>query len=186
MTEDMACDDEILAICQKAVKFLEGFGASVIDMSLPEVEEMRVAHVICILSEMRDFLHPDFNKHFEQMANRQRTRTMAVLRETFANVNCLITPGTACCAPRIRSSDLLTGFSDVRTTLRTMRYMQLANLTGIPALVVPVGYTVSGLPISLQIMAKWWDEALLFRIGLKLEQFLNTKAKPVLYYDILG
>ncbi|XP_042305510.1 fatty acid amide hydrolase-like [Sceloporus undulatus] len=202
-----ACDDEILAICQKAVKFLEGFGASVIDVSLPEVEEMQVAHVICILSEMRDFLQPDFNNHFEQMnletrlnlaiasqltamdyikANRQRTRTMAVLRETFANVNCLITPGTACCAPRIESSDLLTGCSDVRTTLQTMRYMQLANLTGIPALVVPVGYTVSGLPISLQIMAKWWDEALLFRIGLKLEQFHKTKAKPVLYYDILG
>lgn len=38
----------------------------------------------------------------------------------------------------------------------------------------------------LQIMAKWWDEALLFRIGLKLEQFLVTTAKPAIYYDVLG
>ncbi|XP_060619406.2 uncharacterized protein [Anolis sagrei] len=202
-----ACNDEILVNCQKAVEFLKSFGASVIEVSLPEIEEMRVAHVICILSEMRDFLQPDFNNHFEQMnletrlnlaiasqftaldyikANRQRTRTMAILQETFANVNCLITPGTACCAPEIQSSDLLSGCSDVQTTLQTMRYMQLANLTGIPALVVPIGYTVSGLPISLQIMAKWWNEALLFRIGLKLEKFHDTIAKPAIYYDILG
>ncbi|XP_061494796.1 uncharacterized protein LOC133390353 isoform X2 [Rhineura floridana] len=202
-----ACDAEILAICQKAVKFLESLGATVVDVSLPEMEEVRVAHVICILSEMRDFLQPDFNNHFDQMnletrlnlalasqftaldyikANRQRSRTMAFLRETFANVNCLLTPGTACCAPRIQDSDLLTGCSDVRTTFRTVRFMHLANLTGVPALVVPVGYTISGLPISIQIMAKWWDEALLFRIGLKLEQFHGITAKPAVYYDILG
>lgn len=202
-----ACDDEILAVCQKAVKFLEHLGASVVDVSLPEIEEIRVAHVICILSEMRDFLQPDFNNHFGQMnletrlnlaiasqftsldyikANRQRSRTMAFLREAFAKVNCLVTPGTACCAPKIQSSDLRSGCSDVRTTLRTMRYMQLANLTGIPALVVPVGYSASKLPISLQIMAKWWDEALLFRIGLHLEKFHETTVKPVIYYDIIG
>ncbi|XP_066469738.1 uncharacterized protein [Tiliqua scincoides] len=202
-----ACDVEIRGTCEKAVAFLEGLGASVVDVFLPEIEELRMAHLISILSEMRDFLQPDFNNNFQQMnletrlnlalasqftaldyikANRQRTRTMAFLREMFANVNCLLTPGTACPAPQIQKSDLLTGCSDGQTALRTMRYMHLANLTGIPALVVPVGYTDSGLPISLQIMAKWWDEALLFRIGLKLEQFLLTRAKPAIYYDILG
>ncbi|XP_060092762.1 uncharacterized protein LOC132570278 [Heteronotia binoei] len=202
-----ACDAEILTVCQKAVGFLESLGASVVDVSLPEVEEIRVAHVVCILSEMRDFLQPDFNNHFQEMnletrlnlalasqftaldyikANRQRSRTMAFLRETFANVHCLLTPGTACPAPRIQDSDLRTGCNDVRTTLRAMRFVQLANFTGIPALVVPVGYTASGLPISLQIMAKWWDEALLFRVGLKLEQFRDVTAKPAIYYDVLG
>ncbi|XP_070597977.1 uncharacterized protein [Erythrolamprus reginae] len=201
-----ACDTEILAVCQKAVAFLEDLGASVVEVSLPEMEEVRVAHVICILSEMRDFLQSDFNNQFEQMnlesrlnlaiasqftaldyikANRQRSRSMASLKEIFSKVNCLLTPGTACCAPAIQKSDLVTGCSDVQTTLRTMRYMQLANLTGIPALVVPVGYTISGLPISLQMMTKWWNEALLFQIGLKLEQFRGTSAKPIIHYDIL-
>ncbi|XP_053145952.1 uncharacterized protein LOC128342566 isoform X2 [Hemicordylus capensis] len=201
-----ACDVEIESVCRKAVKFLEAFGASVVNVSLPEMEEVRAAHVICILGEMRDFLQPDFNNHFQEMnletrlnlalasqftaldyikANRQRSRTMAFLQNMFKSVDCFLTPGTACPAPRIQASDLQTGCSDVQTTLRTMRYMQLANLTGIPALVVPVGYTGSGLPISLQIMAKWWDEALLLQIGLKLEQFLDKTAKPAIYYDIL-
>ncbi|KAK9407800.1 fatty acid amide hydrolase-like [Crotalus adamanteus] len=201
-----ACDTEILAVCQKAVEFLVDLGASVVEVSLPEIEEVRVAHVICILSEMRDFLQSDFNNLFEQMnletrlnlaiasqitavdyikANRQRSRSIASLKEIFSKVNCLLTPGTACCAPAIHESDLLTGCSDVQTTLRTMRFMQLANLTGIPALVVPVGYTISGLPISLQVMTKWWNEELLFQIGLKLEQFRGTMVKPIIYYDIL-
>uniref|UniRef100_A0ACB8ETC9 Uncharacterized protein n=1 Tax=Sphaerodactylus townsendi TaxID=933632 RepID=A0ACB8ETC9_9SAUR len=202
-----ACDPEILSACKKAVDFLESVGASVVDVSLPEVEEIRVAHVICILSEMRDFLQPDFSNHFQQMnletrmnlaiasqftaldyikANRQRSRTMAFLKETFASVDCLLTPGTACPAPSIQDSDLLTGCSDAQTTLRTMRFMQLANLTGIPAIVLPVGYTASGLPISFQIMAKWWDEALLLRVGLKLERFRGVTPKPAIYYDVLG
>lgn len=37
------------------------------EVSLPEIEELRMAHIICILSEMRDFLQPDFNHHFQQM-----------------------------------------------------------------------------------------------------------------------
>ncbi|CAM5077787.1 unnamed protein product [Natator depressus] len=202
-----ACDAEILKVCQKAVEHLQALGASVVDVPLSEMEEVRVAHVICILSEMRDYLQPDFNAHFQQMnletrlnlalasqftaldyikANRQRTRSMSFLREIFANVNCILTPATACTAPRIHDSDLLTGNNDVLTTLRTMRYMQLGNFTGIPGLVVPVGYTATGLPISFQVMAKWWDEAVLFRVGLKLEQFRDMTRKPAIYYDILA
>lgn len=52
-----------------AVKHLQSLGASVVEVSLPEMEEARVAHVICILSEMRDFLQPDFNKHFHEMVS---------------------------------------------------------------------------------------------------------------------
>lgn len=40
-----------------------------------------------------------------------------------------------------------------------------ANLVGIPALSVPCGWTPEGLPIGLQLMAKAFDEATLFRAG---------------------
>lgn len=58
-----------LPVLYAAVEHLQGLGASVVDVSLPEMEEVRVAHVICILSEMRDFLQPDFNKHFHEMVS---------------------------------------------------------------------------------------------------------------------
>uniref|UniRef100_A0A8C3JU25 Amidase domain-containing protein n=1 Tax=Calidris pygmaea TaxID=425635 RepID=A0A8C3JU25_9CHAR len=202
-----ACDAEVLSICEKAVEHLRSLGASVVEVSLPEMEEVRVAHVICILSEMRDFLQPDFNKHFHEMnldtranlalasqftaldyitANRQRTRSMRFLQEIFSTVNCILTPAVACTAPRIYESDLLTGSSDSSFTVQSMRFMQLGNFTGIPGLVVPIGYSTAGLPVSFQVMAKWWDEAVLLRIGLKLEQFRHQTKKPSIYYDILA
>ncbi|KAJ1112616.1 hypothetical protein NDU88_000877 [Pleurodeles waltl] len=201
-----ACDPEILEICQKAVEYLKSQGASIMDISIPELEEVHVAHIICILGEMRDFLQQDFNEHFHDLnletraslalgcqftaldyiqANRQRTRTMNYLHEIFTKVNCILTPGTACTAPSIQDSDLAHGFSDVLTMARSMRFMQLGNFTGIPGLVVPAGYNSSGLPVSLQIMAKWWDEEVLFRVGMMVEEFRNYTKKPKIYYDII-
>jgi len=58
-----------LPVLYAAVEHLQSLGASVVKVSLPEMEEVRVAHVICILSEMRDFLQPDFNKHFQEMVS---------------------------------------------------------------------------------------------------------------------
>lgn len=40
--------------------------------------------------------------------------------------------------------------------------------------------------LFLQVMAKWWDEAVLLRIGLKLEQFRCQTKKPTIHYDILA
>ncbi|KFW89688.1 Fatty acid amide hydrolase, partial [Phalacrocorax carbo] len=198
-----ACDAEVLSICEKAVEHLQRLGASVVEVTLPEMEEVRIAHVICILSEMRDFLQPDFNKHFHEMnldtraslalasqftaldyitANRQRTRTMRFLREIFSTVDCILTPAVPCTAPRICESDLSTGISDLYFTVRSMS----GNLTGIPGLVVPIGYSAAGLPIGFQVMAKWWDEAVLLRIGPKLEEFRYQTKKPSIYYDILA
>ncbi|XP_030059794.1 fatty acid amide hydrolase isoform X2 [Microcaecilia unicolor] len=205
-TFSKACHAEILEIYEKAVAYLRHLGASVVDISIPELEAISVAHVICIMSEMRDCLHSDFNNHYHEMnletrtslalasqftavdyihANRQRSRSMAWLKEIFSTVNCILTPATACTAPCIHDSDLLHGCSDIPTVAQSIRYMQLGNLTGIPGLVVPIGYSSAGLPIGLQVMAKWWDEAVLFRVGLKLEQFQAGTRKPKIFYDVL-
>jgi len=45
-----------------------------------------------------------------------------------------------------------------------------ANLSGIPALSLPCGFSKDGLPIGLQIMAKPFDEEMLFRVGYTYEQ----------------
>ncbi|XP_043556915.1 fatty acid amide hydrolase-like [Chiloscyllium plagiosum] len=200
------CDTEVLDVCQEAVQYLKGFGATLVDLHIPELEEIKVSHTVCILSEIQQALHLDFNTQYKKMnldtratlalasnfsvldyiqANRQRSRTMQFLKEIFNDVQCIITPAIACIALHSEPSDFVTGCSDFQSMFRTVRYMQLANLTGIPSLVVPVGYSSSRLPISLQIMGKWWDEAILFRVGMKVEQFRTETKKPQIYYDLL-
>jgi amidase len=52
-------------------------------------------------------------------------------------------------------------------------YTQLANLTGLPAMSVPLHWTADGLPCGVQFIARFGDEATLFRLAAQLE-----KAQP--------
>jgi aspartyl-tRNA(Asn)/glutamyl-tRNA(Gln) amidotransferase subunit A len=62
-----------------------------------------------------------------------------------------------------------------------MRFATAANLTGLPAISFPVGYTRKGLPIGLQVIGKAWDEANLLRMALAAEQVVEHKAPQVQY-----
>src|SRR3989338_10673695 len=39
-----------------------------------------------------------------------------------------------------------------------------ANLTGLPALSIPIGFTKSGLPVGMQILSPHFSEELLFQV----------------------
>lgn len=45
-----------------------------------------------------------------------------------------------------------------------------ANLTGLPAISIPIGFTKSGLPVGMQIIAPHFKEELLFQLGHAYEQ----------------
>ncbi|WP_029112055.1 amidase [Mycobacterium sp. URHB0044] len=44
------------------------------------------------------------------------------------------------------------------------------NLTGLPAISVPYGFSSEALPIGIQLVSKWFDEATLLRLGALLER----------------
>jgi len=92
----------------------------------------------------------------------------------FKDCDCIITPTAPTPAFKIgeKIEDPLSMYlSDI--------YTISVNLAGIPAVSVPCGFTKSGLPVGLQIMAKPFAEEMLFRVGYTYEQ--NTewhKQKP--------
>src|SRR5262249_38690502 len=47
------------------------------------------------------------------------------------------------------------------------------NVTGHPALSLPIGFSKAGLPLSLQIVGRHWDEAMIYRVARAYEQATN-------------
>ncbi|MHC4115813.1 MAG: Asp-tRNA(Asn)/Glu-tRNA(Gln) amidotransferase subunit GatA, partial [Planctomycetota bacterium] len=94
----------------------------------------------------------------------------------FQAVDCIITPTSPTPPFKIgeRSLDPLQMYlSDI--------YTISANLSGIPAISLPCGFTKENLPVGLQVLAKPFDEEMLFRVSHAYEQ--NTdwhKIKPKL------
>jgi aspartyl-tRNA(Asn)/glutamyl-tRNA(Gln) amidotransferase subunit A len=52
---------------------------------------------------------------------------------------------------------------------RYMRATSPFNLAGLPALSVPYGFSSEKLPIGIQLVSKWLDEATILRLGALLE-----------------
>jgi len=51
-----------------------------------------------------------------------------------------------------------------------MPQTMLANITGLPAMSVPMHWTESGLPCGVQFVGRYADEAALFRLAAQLEK----------------
>ncbi|WLD94777.1 amidase [Alkalihalobacillus sp. AL-G] len=60
-------------------------------------------------------------------------------------------------------------FSVQKTFLRYIPYIAYANVWGLPSLVVPIGESSKGLPISIQLMSRVGNEEALFQMGEILE-----------------
>ena len=96
--------------------------------------------------------------------------------KVFQGFDCIVTPTAPTCAFRIgeKIKDPLKMYlSDI--------YTISANLAGLPAISIPCGFTKKNLPVGLQILAKPFNEEMLFRVAYAYEQ--NTawhKIKPKL------
>jgi aspartyl-tRNA(Asn)/glutamyl-tRNA(Gln) amidotransferase subunit A len=55
----------------------------------------------------------------------------------------------------------------VEVVLRTMR---IFNINGVPAISIPAGFSREGLPLSLQLAGKWFDDALVLRAAHAFQQ----------------
>jgi aspartyl-tRNA(Asn)/glutamyl-tRNA(Gln) amidotransferase subunit A len=61
----------------------------------------------------------------------------------------------------------------------------VANVAAIPSMVVCGGFTATGLPLGLEIMARAWGDATVLRVGHHFEQAAGTRSRrPELRTDV--
>jgi len=198
-------DAEVVAAGEAMLKQYEAMGCKLVEIVIPNLEASRIAHSVTILSEMAQALSTTYNEHHGNhgldvrvnlalarqlsamdyvMAQRIRTRMLKHFKNAFEQADMILTPATGLAAPEIKKGALPHGESDLTTTIQIMRFATAPNLTGLPAISFPVGYTQKGLPIGLQVIGRAWDEANLLRMALAAEQVVERKA-PQVYYQTL-
>jgi len=198
-------DPEIVTACETLLHQLQSLGATVREITLPDLEAARLAHAVTIAGEIAhsmDCVHDarhrkrnldvsvnlavarTFRSSDYLRAQQVRTRMMAHFARAFETVDAIITPATGITAPRISDAAQRIGESDLSLSTEIMRFATPANLTGHPAISFPAGYSRGNLPIGMQAIGRPWDEPTLLRLALAAEQFVLRKP-PVVFHRIL-
>jgi len=102
-------------------------------------------------------------------AQRIRSRCRSELAQVFQKVDCLALPNQAGPAPRMKD----VGPIDTLFKHVVPEYHGPFNLTGVPTLSVPCGFSENNLPIALQIVGKPFDEVTVLRAGYSYQQHMK-------------
>ncbi|MBI4338003.1 MAG: Asp-tRNA(Asn)/Glu-tRNA(Gln) amidotransferase subunit GatA [Chloroflexi bacterium] len=103
-------------------------------------------------------------------AQRARRTIMESALALFGGVELLVLPTIPVAAPNIGESTVELGGRRVDARAAITRYTQPFNLTGLPALSLPCGFSPEGLPIGLQVVGRPLGEAAVLRLGHAYEQ----------------
>ena len=166
-------DEEILRAVRDAERVLEELGAMRVEKNLPHAREMFEMNRVTLRVEAATFhrewletRQDDYGadvytrlKSFQTiradeyaLAKRQQAELTRALDFFFDDIDFFITPTTRIPAPRI-------GGDAVNLAQDLTAFTAPFDVTGVPAISIPCGFTREGLPIGLQIVGRAWDEA---------------------------
>jgi aspartyl-tRNA(Asn)/glutamyl-tRNA(Gln) amidotransferase subunit A len=178
-------DASVLEAVQSAARVFVAAGAQVEQVEVPDARQAAQANLLTILSEAAAFHKErlesrmeDFGADISQrlqlgaaasptdiaLARRAQAEVRRRFELFFSGYDILLTPTTPIPAPFIEGQDA------IEQALRLTRFTAPFNLTGLPALSVPCGFTGEGLPVGLQIVSRPWGEAKVLRAGYAYQQ----------------
>jgi Asp-tRNA(Asn)/Glu-tRNA(Gln) amidotransferase A subunit family amidase len=184
---------EVRAACEEAVEALRAeTGGSLREIELPGLETATLSAILTINAEslggvtpaMLNDLDPEvspiargFMKYrmllpAAAIAQAQRVRTLMRRRlaTLFEQVDAIAWPTIPAAAPPLEAPLVELPSGTHTADQANVRGGALANLTGIPAISVPVGLGEGGLPLALQLQGAWGADALLLDAAEALER----------------
>lgn len=178
-------DLEVRSLVWEAAAVFARLGAHVVERPFPGAQAAAQANGLVVTSDAAAFHHERLASRPEEFGEDVRRRlqtgaaytstqyiqarhTQARLRRQFTRFfnefDLLLTPTTPVAAPLIEGPDA------VEQAGLLTRYTAPFNLTGLPALSLPCGFTGQGLPVGMQLVAAAWAEARLLQAGQAYQQ----------------
>ncbi|MGD9805285.1 MAG: amidase [Hyphomicrobiaceae bacterium] len=187
---DMAANPELSAAMENAIQVLRDLGATVEDVTLRPMRDYSDIKVVMAESEL-------FSLHREQLiarpeafgqdfrvrslaaclftsedyvsASRERRRVLEEMRPIYRRFDLLVTANTSA-APRLDKHDSLSFWQKGNLTAPF-------NCSGGPALAVLCGFNAAGLPLSMQIVGRPFDDARVLRAGHAVEKAIGLTTR---------
>lgn len=189
-------DPAVAAAAAAAAATLQGLGAELVEVTVPMAEHITSTEWAIMMPEASAY-HADYLRNSPELytdevrtlletgaaqlatdyvnALRLRTLIQAAWQEMFSGIDVLLAPTVV--APAALRADPFIRWADGDVEPATAAYVRLsapANVTGLPSLSVPSGFTGDGLPLGVQILGKPFAEPEILQVGYALEQHTDV------------
>jgi aspartyl-tRNA(Asn)/glutamyl-tRNA(Gln) amidotransferase subunit A len=187
-------DAVVLRRVDEAIAQLKALGARIEEVKVPTLHLATIANAVIYYNEFwaanrgaaasvlatgaaqrraRIYLGLLTNSSDYIQAQRIRSRCRAELAQVFEKVACLAMPNQNGPAPRVED----VGPIDTLFKHVVPEFHGPFNLTGLPTLSVPCGFSENNLPIALQIVGRPFDEVTVLRAGYNYQQQMKWYEK---------
>lgn len=177
--------DEVVDTVDSAIGTLRSLGARTVEVEIPYIEKYRAASLAIVLAEAADYhadklrseshLYSDEIREYIELGDHvlakdyvraQRYRRMLgdCMQAVLNDADYLVMPTVPILAPRLDEDSCQVGQKTESVDTALLRNTEPFNLTGLPALALPCGFS-HGLPVSMQIVGRPFDEAGVLRLG---------------------
>ena len=178
-------DGELSASVLAGIRVMEGLGAKIVDVIMPETREYTGAWAVLCSAEAadahratypsrRDEYGPWFRGWLDKgsevtgadyaQANNMRAECNGLLRSVFEDIDVLACPSTIAPPGRVTPEQLRAPMGG-EDDLKWGRFTVPFDFNGSPTISLPCGQNSDDLPLSLQFVGKHLSEALLVRLG---------------------
>jgi aspartyl-tRNA(Asn)/glutamyl-tRNA(Gln) amidotransferase subunit A len=192
-------DPEIQSATQSVIDYLRTQGAIFVEVELPDLEYARTVSLSVQMPEALSF----HMRYLEDRADRysldfraglalgqnilaehyiRASRMISFYRQQmgtiFNQVDFLITPGAPIVAPEV-GTVAITDFGQNEAIGNAItRFTSFFNMTGNPAITLPSGLHSSGLPMSVQIIGKNFEEAAVLNLAQAVSEVSDFQIEP--------
>jgi aspartyl-tRNA(Asn)/glutamyl-tRNA(Gln) amidotransferase subunit A len=185
---DVPADPEVTAGLERVSVTLRSEGADVVDVSLPALEDFAAVNRVILQSEAWS-IHSEWLRKrpgdYGRLARRRLMSGAFMGAGDYVLANCQRSQMIGEVEAVLREVDILLCASSMDPPCRIddpeaieRTYVRQArtpfNVTGHPALAMPVGLSRDGLPLSVQFVGRYFDETNLFRAARAWERAART------------
>lgn len=185
-------DAEVITAVNEAAKVFTSLGAKLEKVDMDFLREAAIANSLMTqadgaayhhqrLAEHPDSFGADVRQRLEtgrgfssteySLARRTQTEMKSRFVQFFEKYDYILLPTVPITAPLIEGNDA------VEQARRLTRFTAPFNLTGLPAISIPCGFSKETLPIGLQIVGKAWNEAGVLRAAHAYERETNWRMR---------